>query len=152
MSKTSFQWNKSKSIIIKDKGFNRDFYAEMGKIFERHMYKYVPYSVVNEIHYSPYRNSKRYREGEKALENKRHLADSSYVSVYSDHATVTYRAPYARPQYRGITPQGKAIEHYTTAFHPLATSFWDKACWSNEKSQIGKELNQLRKRCVNNGG
>lgn len=118
--KIRFQWNKSRSVLIRDKGFGKPLYEDIGKIFERHMYKYVPY------------DSKRI--------SGTHLADSSYITATDSIARVTYRKPYANRQY-----YGEDYNHDTEA-HPLATSFWDQFCWENEKWQMGKEVNAARKR------
>lgn len=119
-SAISFQWNKSQSVIIRDKGFGKDLYQDIGEIFRRHMYKYVPYSSTDN--------------------NPLHLADSSRVTAHEDHVTVTYVKPYARRQYYGYDFQRDLT------VHQLATAEWDKACWTQEKSQIGKEVNAARKR------
>ena len=131
MSKSaiSFQWNKSKSIIIRDKGFTQDFYRDLGNICASHMFKYVPYDPA------------RTKPGE-------HLADSYRIRTYPDHATVTYYKPYTRPIYTGISPKGVPYTYHKEA-HPLATSYWDKACWENEGSVIARAANVARKRYAN---
>ena len=115
-----FQWNESRSVLIERKGFGQPLNYDMAKIFEKHMYKYVPY------------DSKRV-EGT-------HLADSSYVTADSNQGRVTYRKPYANIQYLGDW------FNHDTEGHPLATSYWDEVCWQNEKWQIGREVNAARKR------
>ena len=119
-SNISFQWNESRSVLIKRKGFGKDLNYEIAKIFERHMYKYVPYDS-------------RRTEGT-------HLADSSYITANENVGRVTYRKPYANRQYYGLE-----FNHDTTV-HQLATSIWDHFCWENEKSVIGREANAARKR------
>lgn len=121
-SNISFQWNESRSVLIKRKGFGKNLNQEMAKIFERHMYKYVPY------------DSKR-TEGT-------HLADSSYITADDKQGRVTYRKPYANVQYLG-----EWFNHDKEG-HPLATSFWDEMCWANEKPVISREINAARKRYV----
>lgn len=67
---------------------------------------------------------------------------SSYVQGFGakDHATVTYQMPYASKQYYNIGA------NFTKQFHPLATSFWDKAMWENSKDLVIAEVDEIRKR------
>lgn len=121
-STISFEWNKSRTLIIQDKGFNKDFYEALGKIMESHMYKYIPY--------------------DSARASGQHLADSSQLKVVNDGVQIHYTKRYANRQYYGDPTWKRDL-----SYHPLATSKWDQACWANEKWVIGREANAARKRC-----
>lgn len=56
----------------------------------------------------------------------------------SDHATVTYQMPYASTQYFGTS------FNFTKKYHPLATSYWDKAAWNASSDLIMAEINRKR--------
>ena len=113
-SPISFHWNKKKSVIIKDKGFGKEFYRDVGNIFRQEMNDFVPYLT-------------------GALANNVAIAPSD-TSV-----AITYRVPYARRQY-----YGEGVVNRTTDPHSLATSFWDVAAWETRKSVIGKRVNEAR--------
>lgn len=125
-SRYHFEWNKTKSILIYDKGFTPDFYKKMAEICQSHFYKYIPYD--------PTRTA-----GE-------HLADSTRISKYSDHATITYMKPYTRPVYKGEHPETGTRYQFQKVPHALATSYWDQAAWTNEGSVISREINAARKK------
>lgn len=119
-----FEWNESRSVIIRDKGFTPEYYHEIGEIMRRHMHKYVPYGT----------------------EPKgTHLADSAYVRVVNNGANIIYPKPYANRQYMGVKQGGESYD-YNKQLHPLATSLWDQVCWQNEKFVIGKEINEARRK------
>ena len=124
-SNISFKWNKTKSVLIYDKGFTPDFYLDEANICLRHMMKYTPYDPFREF--------------------GTHLADSTRITGYPDHATITYVKPYTRPVYTGVHPNGFSRYSYQTSVHsPLATSYWDKACWTNEGAAIVQQVNKAR--------
>ena len=124
-----FEWNKSKSIIIKDKGFGKAFYREVGEIFRREINPYVPY-----------------KSGA--------LSNSVAIIAKENEVQIQYRSPYARRQYTGGGLSSESATgindpsywNRTLTPHPLATSYWDKAAWTNRKSVIGKQVNQARKK------
>lgn len=66
---------------------------------------------------------------------------SRNVQTYGakDHGTISYKMPYAQKQYYG------KFKH-TTAYHPLATSYWDREAWTNHKKEICAEVDAERKR------
>ena len=110
-----FNWNFSNEKIIERKGFGRKLNKATADIMRKYMDPYVPYL------------------GGKL---------SRDVQTYGakDHATISYRAPYASKQYYGIG------YNHTLSPHPLATALWDKAAWINHKPQIVAEVDAERKR------
>ncbi|MBR4377356.1 MAG: hypothetical protein IKP50_00500 [Bacilli bacterium] len=117
----NFQWDKSRTLIIRDKGFTKDFYQELGQIMERHMYKYTPY--------------------DSTRVSGKHLADSTQIKATDTDVTIHYTKRYANRQYYGAPTWKRDL-----SYHPLATSKWDQTCWVNEKWVIGREANAARKR------
>ena len=67
---------------------------------------------------------------------------SKNVQTYGakDHGTISYKMPYAANQY-----YNESYIH-NLLYHPLATSYWDKAAWNAHKEQITKEVSDARKR------
>ena len=118
----SFEWLKSAARIEYDKGFTPEFYKGMGEIFKEHMDKYVPWDTKNETNY--------------------HLAKMVQVRPTKTGATIVYSMAYANRHYEG---RGINEDNRDRATHPLATSYWDKACWTNEEEEITKEVDILRK-------
>ena len=112
-----FQWNYSHSVIIRRKGFNKEFMREVGRIMASHMDKYVPYGTKYDIH----------------------MANRVTVAPRNESVSIQYKVPYANKQYNG-----PATWNRDTSYHPLATSYWDKACWTNERTQILAEINTVR--------
>lgn len=122
----SFEWLKSAAKIEYDKGFTPAFYKEMGNVFKDHMDKYVPWDTKNTTNY--------------------HLAKMVQVRPTKSGATIVYSMAYASRHYYGI---GINEENRDRKTHPLATSYWDEECWTNEKMEITKEIDTLRKRYAN---
>lgn len=120
-SNIRFEWLKSASRIEYDKGFTPAFYKQMGCIFRDHMDKYVPWDTKNTSGY--------------------HLATMVQVRPTKQGATIVYSMAYASIQYEGAKVKNRDLQT-----HPLATSYWDEACWTNEKFEITSEVNALRKR------
>lgn len=124
-SNISFKWNYSHSAIIKNKGLqNKAFYKDVAEIFERHMYKYVPWDADKPFN---------------AKSPEPHMAQHTRISATDTSGYVTYLNSYSNYQYNW---EGRHDKRY----HNLATSYWDKACWNAEKSVIGKEVNVARKK------
>ena len=117
----SFRWNESRSVIIRNKGFGKDLNRDIGKILASHMDKYVPY------------DSKR--------TSGNHLANSVRITPRENSVSITYVRPYANYQYHGSYTWNRDL-----SVHNLATSYWDKMCWSNESVAIMNEINAARKR------
>lgn len=117
----SFQWNESRSVIIRNKGFGKDLNRDIGKILASHMDKYVPY------------------DSNRASGN--HLANSVRITPRENSVSITYVKPYANYQYHGSYTWNRDL-----SVHNLATSYWDKMCWSNESVAIMNEINAARKR------
>ena len=67
------------------------------------------------------------------------LASNLRISATKDHGTITYLQQYANKQYYGPD------ENRCRDYHPLATSMWDKACFSNEGPEIVAEVDSVRK-------
>lgn len=124
--KFSFEWNYSHSVIVKRKGFGRDLNKHFADLVADYSEEYVPYYEGDLSHYVQTRATE-------------------------DHGTVTYQVPYANAQYTGHWVDANGREHFINEanrcrdFHPLATSYWDKAAWTQYKSVITKELNEYRK-------
>lgn len=115
-----FQWNHKASTIIENLGFGKELNKKAAEIFYEHAYKYVPY-----------------REGDLSINVR--------ISATEDHGTITHLVKYASKQY-----YGEGIVNRTLKFHPLATSFWDKACWEAEKREITSEVDEARKKYSRN--
>lgn len=122
MSNFSFQWNYSHSIILKRKGFGKELNKYFAELMRDYSDEYVPYDTGA-------------------------LASQTRISATNDHGTVTYIAPHAGYQYTGdngsLVPESEWNRNRSV--HPLATSFWDKAAWSQYGSVISRKLNQKRK-------
>ena len=117
---SGFHWNKSRSVIVSGKGFNREFYREVGNICRMEMNDFVPW------------DSKR--------ESGNHMADLVTVAPTNHSVSIQYRAPYSHVQY-----YGEAFNHDKST-HPLATSFWDKAAWATRKGDIMYRINKARRK------
>lgn len=121
-SSVKFEWLKSSVQIKEDTGFNREFYSEMGQLFKKRFSKYVPWDSTNASSF--------------------HLARMVQVRPTKQGATIVYSMKYARPQHEHTDYS------HDKSVHPLATDHWDQYCWTNEKGEITRELNKLRKRCA----
>lgn len=112
-----FYWNFSNPKIIERKGIGR----ELNKFAAQTIAVYT-----NE--FTPYLTGRLSRN----------------VQVYGakDHATISYKAPYAAKHYYGT----EFDPNRNRTVHPLATSYWDKAAWSVYKREILKEVDAERKR------
>lgn len=121
-SNFSFEWNYSHSMIIKRKGFGIELNKYFADLMRDYSDEFVPYD-----------------SGDLA----------AYVQTFAtnDHGTVTYQQPYAGPQYTGDNGSDKPENEWkrNRSFHPLATSHWDRAAWSQYGSAISRKLNQKRK-------
>ena len=113
----SFEWNYSHSIILKRKGFGKELNKYFADLMADYSDEYVPYHEGDLSHYVQTRATE-------------------------DHGTVTYQVPYANKQYQGININESNRDR---RFHPLATSYWDRAAWSQYGSVISRKLNQRRK-------
>ena len=120
-SQYSFEWNYSRSMIIKRKGFGK----ELNKYFAERVAKYS-------IPFVPFDTGS--------------MNNSVTTRATEDHGTVTYRSPYVGYQYTGENGSGvpESAWNRNRNVHPLATSFWDQAMWTNYGNVIGKELNKKR--------
>ena len=131
-----FRWLKSAAQITYDKGFTPAFYKEMGEVFKKHMDDYVPWDSTNptNIHLSTMVQVRPIKHGEDGMPG----------------ANIVYSMKYAKAQYHGTwtSKKGKTVivKNRDTTVHTKSTSFWDKACWTNEKKEITAEVNKLRKR------
>lgn len=67
------------------------------------------------------------------------LASNLRITATPSHGTITYLQPYANKQYYGPdTNRHRDV-------HPLATSMWDQACFTNEWPEIIAEVDAFRK-------
>lgn len=62
------------------------------------------------------------------------------ITATNDHATITHLVKYANRQYHG-----EGFNRNLT-IHPLATSFWDQAAWTNSKREITRDVNRARRK------
>lgn len=113
-----FDWNFTPEEIAKRKGLTRAFYKDVADMLIQYYEPYVPYW-----------------RGDL----------SAYVQGFgaADHATVTYQRPYANKHYHGT---GIDESKRCRLFHPLATSYWDKAAWNNSGERMTAEINLIRKK------
>lgn len=121
-SKYSFEWNYSKSLICKHKGFGKKLNYYFAALVNQYCVDFVPWETGT-------------------------LGASSRVSANEERGLVTWMADYAGYQYTG--DNGTAVPEEDWArnrnVNPLATSYWDKAMWQHYGPLIGKKLNQARK-------
>jgi len=117
-----FKWNYKHSVIIQRKGFGKELNKYFADLVADYSDEFVPYA-----------------EGDL----------SHYVQTFGakNHGTVTYQMPYAGPQYTGENGSGVPEVNWERKKnpHPLATSYWDKACWATYGDEITKEVNRKRK-------
>lgn len=116
-SNYSFEWNYSHSVIVRRKGFGKELNQYFADLVADYSEEFVPYL-----------------EGD--------LSHFVQTRATDDHGTVTYQVPYAGVQYTGA---GINEENRCRQFHPLATSYWDKAMWQHYSGVVGKALNKKRK-------
>lgn len=89
-----------------------------------------------QIFYEHYNKYVPYQHGD--------LSTRVRISATQDHGTITHLVKYANKQYTNPTM------NRNTSVHPLATSFWDKACWEAEKREITSEVDEARKKYSRN--
>ena len=115
-------WNYSPSELASRKGINRELHKYLADRVEYYSRDYVPY-------------------------------DTGLLSVNvqtygaKDHATISYKTPYAEIQYYGDNGSGVPESEWkrNRTFNPLATSFWDKAAWNVYGDKIIREVDKKRK-------
>ena len=133
-SQIDFEWNASYSILIKNLGFGKQLNLEAAKIFYRWYRPYIPY-----------------RSGK--------LTSMVHFNSTEKHGTITHYAygtrngltGYRYSKYQWDLSEGSADGwdpdvNRTRTVHPLATSHWDKWCWSVHGKEITNEIAQARKR------
>lgn len=116
-----FKWLKSQNDLIDDLGINEQMNLFLASLCARNMVKYVPMDTG--------------------------MLSQNY-EVYSDdeYGYIKYIQPYAHYIYTGINRfTGEDLE-FNTMYHPLATSYWDKAMWNSEKDNIISKVISYRKR------
>lgn len=72
--------------------------------------------------------------------------------LYEGPDYIIYESPYASYQYFGVRKDGTHQineANRNREFHPLATSYWDKAMWTAKKDQI---MGILREELKRHGG
>lgn len=119
-----FHWNYSSSDIIENLGFGKELNKEAAQIFRSFCEPYIPYDTGN-------------------------MDRRTRITATEDHGTITYLTKYARYQYYGDNSYITGANNPTSwnrnlDTHPLATSFWDKACWQNNKRQITNAIDNAR--------
>lgn len=118
-----FKWNYPAPRTIERLGFNRALNKKVASIVLSYANIYTPY-----------------REGR--------LSTDVQVFGAADHATISYRAPYATKQYY-LEGSGYIYPNNyrrTTEFHSMASSKWDKLAWKFHKTEITKEVETERLR------
>lgn len=124
--KFKFEWNYSQSVIIRNKGFGTNFNREIGNIFYRHMYKYVPWDADKPFN---------------AKLPEPHLAQNVKIVPTNNSVAIEFLDSYANKQYNGPSTWNR-----DKRYHKLSTSYWDKMCWKQEGSVIMREVNKARKK------
>ena len=124
----SFEWNDSRSMIIKNLGFGQDLNRDAAKILARISEPYVPYKTGN-------------------------LNSSMYVRATSNMGQIVYTATDIRGRaYSGYqynldygNPEGNDKDVMRTrTVHELATSRWCDWAWYNHKAEITHEVDEAR--------
>lgn len=119
-----FNWVKSSSQIITDKGFTPELNRYFAKTLAAYAYEYIPYSFPEDNDY----------EGRPM-----HLADLTQIRVYKKYALLVYEKIYANVQYTGYF-------NHINQQHPKATRQWIDAAWKDKKLNIQRKVNMERKR------
>ena len=121
-----FEWNGTASTVIKNLGFGKELQLEAAKIFESYMQPYIPY-------------------------DKGNLSTNIRITATDDHATITHLVKYASAQYYGDgsdpntgSPGYDENWQRNRTIHPLATSYWDKAAWTQHKREITRDVDKAR--------
>ena len=121
-----FQWNGKASTVIKNLGFGKPLQLEAARIFEWYMQPYIPYD-----------------EGD--------LSTRIRITATETRGTITHLVKYANKQYYGDgsdpetgSPGYDEMWQRNRSVHPLATSFWDKAAWTQNKREITRDIDKAR--------
>lgn len=121
-----FKWNYSNEELIDRLGIRKELNKRMADTVSKYAFQFVPY-----------------KSGDL----------STYVQTFGakDHGTITYQKPYASKQYYLEREKGPGYEipdnsKRTTAFHPLASSYWDKLAWQYFKDEITADVDKERRK------
>ena len=127
---TTFKWNDSASVIVRNKGFGKELNYDSAEILYAAYLQYVPWSL---------------------LETSGNLANNVRIRAYDDHATITHQVKYANAQFYADegNPNGVDVKvKRTRAINELATSHWSDWAWSVHKREIVKEVDEARLKYV----